>query len=184
MVHPISTSTLTPQPITGYLSPRAQPTTKKLYPQYQPTSHDQHAHQTTHNPRKKIITQKDLACFNQSTILPTFIQELTDSVENVTLRQNIAINNPKIEQIIEILQQIEMIMEETPRIEQEDARFGNKAFISFYDKVHNVRLMYLMSAWLTLKSSLSHPDSIGEHDPNLEPTESASISPKLSEHAR
>lgn len=101
-------------------------------------------------PVKKIVTKKDLEYFLHSstcTDIINFVQRLSESVKGkpnstecfiseVILRKSFC-NIQATERIVNILNQIDKFIEEVPALPTR-SRFGNKAFVTYFDKVEEV----------------------------------------------
>ncbi|KAJ9096581.1 hypothetical protein QFC19_007113 [Naganishia cerealis] len=113
-------------------------------------------------PRKRILTQAHLKAFQESGTykdLVDFVEELNTAIIGKTLSEAIEIS-PAIATILEILDEVEQIAQNTPPVDNAASRFGNPAFKTFYDKLEerSTKLHEKLSAPGYLKEQDSVPE--------------------------
>merc|ERR1711939_146323 len=88
-------------------------------------------------PRKRIVSMRHLDAFLHSDThadIVSFVQQLSDASVGVKLTDQLELS-PSIEQIVDVLEQVQAVADETPPVDNGNSRFGNPAFRTFYDKV-------------------------------------------------
>lgn len=117
-------------------------------------------------PRKRIVSMRHLDAFLHSDThadIVSFVQQLSDASVGVKLTDQLELSpaspSPRgsfilqltvlyqsIEQIVDVLEQVQAVADETPPVDNGNSRFGNPAFRTFYDKVVAVSaLQYLLT---------------------------------------
>lgn len=103
-----------------------------------PTTSDYHV------PRKGILTKEHLEVFQSSETHARIIDYITGLNENVVgikLTNDCAVS-PGITAILDILNRVEAVANEIPPVDNAGSRFGNPAFRSFYDKIHELSPLF------------------------------------------
>ncbi|RDB17062.1 Serine/threonine-protein phosphatase 2A activator 2 [Hypsizygus marmoreus] len=88
-------------------------------------------------PQKAILLPNQLAYFQTSKTyqdIVSYIETLNDSVIGVKLSAECS-ESPGVTAILNLLDLVEQIVNDTPPVENSASRFGNPAFRTFYDKV-------------------------------------------------
>ncbi|KAJ9121670.1 hypothetical protein QFC22_002290 [Naganishia vaughanmartiniae] len=113
-------------------------------------------------PRKRILTQAHLKAFQDGDTyrdLVNFVEELNTAIIGKKLSTVTEIS-PAIKTILEILDQVESIAQDTPPVDNAASRFGNPAFKTFYDKVEEQSIV--LHEKLVTSGLLKQQDSIPE----------------------
>ncbi|GHJ87726.1 hypothetical protein NliqN6_4128 [Naganishia liquefaciens] len=102
------------------------------------TGESQPSAQTNNSlPRKRILSPAHLAAFKESQTyrdIVEFVEELNTSIVGKKLSDGRA-DSSVVSAILEILDEVEKIVQDTPPVDNAASRFGNPAFKTFYDKV-------------------------------------------------
>ncbi|EJD51948.1 Phosphotyrosyl phosphatase activator [Auricularia subglabra TFB-10046 SS5] len=91
-------------------------------------------------PRKVLVTKEQLAEFEASKThaqLLEYIETLNQAVAGVRLTDTCS-SSEGVEAIIRVLDDVDRLVDATPPVDNAGSRFGNPAFRSFYDKVHEL----------------------------------------------
>ncbi|KAF4613156.1 hypothetical protein D9613_010808 [Agrocybe pediades] len=92
---------------------------------------------TYQKPRKAILSKEQLEYFQQSNThkeIVSYVETLNESVVGSKLTDDCS-TSKGVTTVLELLDEIEKIAEETPPVDNAASRFGNPAFRTFYDKV-------------------------------------------------
>jgi len=92
---------------------------------------------TTQKPRKAILSQEQLAQFQESQChkdIITYVESLNTSVIGVKLSDECP-QSPGVAAILSLLDRVEEVVAEIPPVDNKASRFGNPAFKVFYDRV-------------------------------------------------
>ncbi|GAB5590628.1 Serine/threonine-protein phosphatase 2A activator 2 [Umbelopsis nana] len=87
-------------------------------------------------PQKRILTREDLDEFQASDAYAQFIgfiENLNESVKGVKTDSEIE-TSPSVEKVLDLLDALIKLKLEIPPVENALSRFGNPAFVTFYDK--------------------------------------------------
>ncbi|KAF9461796.1 Phosphotyrosyl phosphatase activator [Collybia nuda] len=91
-------------------------------------------------PRKAILLPEQLAYFQTSKThqdIVSYIEVLNKSVTGVKLTDECS-ESPGVVAILEMLDEVEEVANNTPPVENSASRFGNPAFRTFYDKISEI----------------------------------------------
>ncbi|KAJ2957458.1 hypothetical protein NQZ79_g6858 [Umbelopsis isabellina] len=87
-------------------------------------------------PQKRIVTKEELEEFQRSTAYQDFIgyiERLNDSVKGCKIDSEIN-TSPSVNKVIDLLENLIKLRASIPPVENSLSRFGNPAFVTFYDK--------------------------------------------------
>ncbi|KAG8829762.1 Serine/threonine-protein phosphatase 2A activator 2 [Serendipita sp. 399] len=110
------------------------------------------ATETFEPPTKAILSPHQLEQFQTSQThasVVAYIQRLNDAVTGVKLRDS-CFESEAVRKILEVLDAVGHIAEETPAVDNKGSRFGNPAFREVYDKI---KVVSLFSPFLSLPIS-------------------------------
>lgn len=92
-------------------------------------------------PRRRILTPQDLELFQTSLthdLLVNFVVSLNTSILDKSLSYNLGEVDPIITSLLQVLDKIEDLIKNNPRVDNGGSRFGNEGFRHFYDSLEKV----------------------------------------------
>ncbi|KAH8550337.1 Phosphotyrosyl phosphatase activator [Umbelopsis sp. PMI_123] len=87
-------------------------------------------------PQKRILSKEDLEEFQSSDAYNDFIgfiERLNESVKGLKIDSEIQVS-PSVEKVLTLLESLLKVKSEIPPVDNALSRFGNPAFVTFYDK--------------------------------------------------